>query len=327
MSSTTMTLRSFEAGVEVLLEPDLARRLRAGAVARHRDEVHRDARAHRPHQVGHEHEAALEHARRGESRRRPDSPARSPPPAPRRAPGSSRRRAIRSFFFRPPPAPAPAMAFASRDHVRRRSSVSTFAVAHQHLPVHDRRPHVVAARDVDEVRDRIVHRRLPRARHRRRSIRSARFPASSEPIRSAMPSARAPLDRRHRRARRARARPADRRVASLCRNAAWRIASNMSRSLLLAAPSVPSPTGDAGRAHRRHRRGAARQLHVALGIVRHADLPPGEHLDVGRRRARRRARPACAAPRSRATRDSAVGDSWCCLCAISRARRRSRRDG
>ena len=40
------------------------------------------------------------------------------------------------------------------------------AVAHQHPAVHDRRPHVVAARDVDEVRDRIVHRRLPRRCHR-----------------------------------------------------------------------------------------------------------------------------------------------------------------
>src|SRR5438093_6872977 len=39
-------------------------------------------------------------------------------------------------------------------------------ILHQDLPVHDRRPHVVSARGVDDVRDRIVERRLARRAHR-----------------------------------------------------------------------------------------------------------------------------------------------------------------
>ena len=37
---------------------------------------------------------------------------------------------------------------------------------------------------------------------------------------------------------------------------------------------------DAGAQILRHRRGAARQLHVALGVVRHTDAAPLEDLDV-----------------------------------------------
>src|SRR3954471_9920973 len=40
------------------------------------------------------------------------------------------------------------------------------SIAHEDLSVDDRRTHVVAARDVYEVGNRIVHRRLPRRRHR-----------------------------------------------------------------------------------------------------------------------------------------------------------------
>src|SRR5207253_4929791 len=40
------------------------------------------------------------------------------------------------------------------------------AIFHQYLPVHDRRPHVVAASHVNEMRDHVVHRRLPRSAHR-----------------------------------------------------------------------------------------------------------------------------------------------------------------
>ena len=67
------------------------------------------------------------------------------------------------------------------------------AVAHQHLAVHDRRPHVVAARDVDEVRDRIVERRLPRRAPSTTMIRSARLPGLERAdLLRPCPSARAP---------------------------------------------------------------------------------------------------------------------------------------
>ena len=42
------------------------------------------------------------------------------------------------------------------------------AILHQDLAVHDRRPHVVATRDVDQVRHRVVQRRLPRRATSRR---------------------------------------------------------------------------------------------------------------------------------------------------------------
>jgi hypoxanthine phosphoribosyltransferase len=100
--------------------------------------------------------------------------------------------------------------------------------------------HVVAARDVDQVRDRVVHRRLARRPvshddevgalahlERADAIRQAR--AARAPPMVAISSASG----------RGSARGSLR--TSLCSNAACRIASNMSRSLLLAAPSVPSP--------------------------------------------------------------------------------------
>ena len=72
-------------------------------------------------------------------------------------------------------------------------------------------------------------------------------------------------------------------------SAASRIASNMSRSLLLAAPSVPSPRAHAVRMPLRHRGDAAGELHVAVGIVRHADAALREHRRCPRRRATRHA--------------------------------------
>ncbi len=50
------------------------------------------------------------------------------------------------------------------EHRRARRACSTCRSRISTLPVDDRRPHVVAARHVDEVRDRVVHRRLPRRR-------------------------------------------------------------------------------------------------------------------------------------------------------------------
>ena len=47
---------------------------------------------------------------------------------------------------------------ASRQHLRLIRACSTFPIAHQHLPVDDRRLDVVAARDVDDLRDRIEQR-------------------------------------------------------------------------------------------------------------------------------------------------------------------------
>ncbi len=76
------------------------------------------------------------------------------------------------------------------------------------------------------------------------------MPASSEPIVRSRPSARAPsivAISSTVRAGSTRGSP----DCSLWRSAACRIASNMSRSLLLAAPSVPSPTCTRARPHRR----------------------------------------------------------------------------
>ena len=53
---------AFEAGVHVLDQPHFARRVRARAVARHRDEVQRHAILEGSHQVGQEHEGALQDA-------------------------------------------------------------------------------------------------------------------------------------------------------------------------------------------------------------------------------------------------------------------------
>ena len=54
----------------------------------------------------------------------------------------------------------------------------------------------------------------------------------------------------------------------------------------------------------RHRRHAARQLHVALGVVRDADVVAPSGSRCRRRSPRRRAPRRFAAPRSRSTRDS-----------------------
>src|SRR5262249_45381794 len=72
-------------------------------------------------------------------------------------------------------------------------------------------------------------------------ISPARLPASSDPITRSIWSARAPPMVAMSSAVCA-GTAVGSRVESLARNDAWRIASNISRSLLLAAPSVPRPT-------------------------------------------------------------------------------------
>ena len=153
-----------------------------------------------------------------------------------------------------------------------------------------------------------------------------RLPGSRQPIRSPRPSAPAPVDRRHLERRRAGSAPGSR-VASLWRNAAWRIASNMSRSLLLAAPSVPSPTRMPAAVARRHRR--ARRSPASCcsrdcaprrpsGAARIACRPASSHTPcaaiVGRpqnpsdsRYARRR---TCHVPSGRSPTSSRVSARW-----------------
>ena len=133
------------------------------------------------------------------------------------------------------------------------------------------------------------------------TMTSARLPASIAPIVAPMPE-RAP----RRRASPCRA-PSGAcsaaRVVAASASAGTppdRIASNMSRSLLLAAPSVPRPTLTPGLEVVDDRRGAARQLHVALGVVRDGDAAPPSAPRCRRARPTRRARRASAAPRSRA---------------------------
>ena len=195
------------------------------------------------------------------------------------------------------------------EHLRARSSVSTLAVAHQHLAVHDRRPHVVAAGDVDECEtgSNIGVCRAADIDTIDQVGALARLRASRSPC--PCPSARAPsivAISSATGAGIARGSPS----TSLCRNAAWRIASNMSRSLLLAAPSVPRPTRDAGLAHRLDRRDAAGELHVALGVVRDADAARAPDRRCRPASARRRARRACAGPRSRATPGTRSASRW-----------------
>ena len=72
-------------------------------------------------------------------------------------------------------------------------------------------------------------------------MRSARLPTSSDPISFSIPSARAPPIVAMSSAVCA-GTAVGSCVASFARNDAWRIAPNMSRSLLLAAPSVPRPS-------------------------------------------------------------------------------------
>ena len=136
---------------------------------------------------------------------------------------------------------------------------------------------------------------------------SARLPGSSDPISRSIPSDARAVDRRHLDRDRRGNRAGIARDVSLCRNAAWRIASNMSRSLLLAAPSVPRPTGMPAARIAGDRRDAAGQLHVALGIVRDADVPARQDLDVVRRQvdAVRRDRPR--PPEAQRLEDTPVG--------------------
>src|SRR5262249_42102842 len=53
---------AFDAAVQILHEPDFARRIGALAVARHGDEVDRDPGRHRADEIRHEDESALEDA-------------------------------------------------------------------------------------------------------------------------------------------------------------------------------------------------------------------------------------------------------------------------
>ena len=185
-------------------------------------------------------------------------------------------------------------------------------VPHQHPPVHDRRLHIVAAR-----------RRRPGARpgctsasgappaSTRRSGRPA-CPARASRSGRPCPSARRPADGRHLEHRLRRGDAVGSLLASLCRNAAWRIASNMSRSLLLAAPSVPRPT--ATPASRHFVTGAVPLASFMLlsGLCDSADAVPLAGSRCPRRSGTRRA------PRRRGVSQKpsdsryAAGVSWCC---------------
>ena len=137
---------------------------------------------------------------------------------------------------------------------------------------------------------------------------SACLPGSRLPMRSPRPSASAPRRVASSSACARRQRLRIRRSTTLCSSAAARIASNMSRSLLLAAPSVPSPARSPRVEPLRHRGDAARELHVALGIVREADAALRAASPCRRRRARRRARRATGRSRRPATSRYRVGD-------------------
>ena len=132
--------------------------------------------------------------------------------------------------------------------------------------------------------------------------RSARFPASSDPI--VFPARRScAADRRHLQ-RLAAGTAVGSLVTSFCRNAACRIASNMSRSLLLAAPSVPSPT--VMPAARYSGTGAMPLASFMLlsGLCDTATLTALEDRDVLRRGPTPCAPPASGAPRNRSTPDT-----------------------
>ena len=128
----------------------------------------------------------------------------------------------------PPPAPP---ASSSVGTCRSRISTLPFTIV-----VSRRRPG-----GVDEVRDRIVQRRLPRRCASTHDHVGALAGLERTDLRLE-PQRAGPADRRHlqRRGGRHRARIARSRACAETRPC--RIASNMSRSLLLAAPSVPSPT-------------------------------------------------------------------------------------
>ncbi|MEZ5333230.1 MAG: TonB-dependent receptor [Thermoanaerobaculia bacterium] len=118
------------------------------------------------------------------------------------------------------------------------------------------------------------------------TTRSARLPFE-EPIVVHVERPR-PVDRHHPQRRRASIRVGSR-AATLWSLAAVSISSQRSRSLLLAAPSVPRPT--ATPAASRDRRDPGRRLHVRLRAVRHARARPAVDLvrrgphDVGRHHA------------------------------------------
>ena len=137
-------------------------------------------------------------------------------------------------------------------------------------------------RDVDQVREWIVHRRLPRSRHRDRDEVGSLALAPADPISFSSPSARAPSIVAIWSASRA-GTALGSLVCSFARNAACRIASNMSRSLLLAAPSVPRPTTIPAARITDDPGGAARQLHVAFRIVRYGHVMAGKNGHVRRR--------------------------------------------
>ena len=193
-------------------------------------------------------------------------------------------------------------------------------LAHQHPSIHDRRPHVVAPRGVDQVRQRIVHRRLPGARASTTTMRSARLPGSSEPICAVHADRPRALDRRHARA----TSPAGSVRGSLRRELVQerRLAHRLEHVQVVVAGRAigAEPDRHAGRAQRRHRRGAAGQLHVALGIVRHADLAlrAGSAMSAGVRCT------PCAAsvrgPKKPSESRYATGVALCCSCGASALR-------
>ena len=121
-------------------------------------------------------------------------------------------------------------------------------------------------------------------------MRSACLPASRLPIRSPRPSASAPP----RVASSSACRAGSARgsiVATLCSSAAIRIASNMSRSLLLAAPSVPEPGAHARAPSTR----APRRCRWRASCCSRDCAPRRRRVWPASSCPRRRARRACAA--------------------------------
>jgi hypothetical protein len=192
------------------------------------------------------------------------------------------------------------MAAPRRARPARRASAP--CVAHQHPPVHDRRPHVVAAR-----------RRRPGARADRTSASAARCHRHDDDV-----GALAGLERADAIGHPERRAPSIVAIASARRPAAR--AGHPCRACAAAPPAAWPRTcrgrccwprrrcrapRDAGRPQLRAPARAAGQLHVALGVVRDATRVP-QHLDV-----RVVSHTACAAsvpgPRNRATSRYAAG--------------------
>ncbi len=288
MSSTMTTSRPFEARVEILGQPHLARRLRARPVARHGDEIARHRSLDGAHQIGQEHERALEHGdevdracrrrSRGESPRHLGDPRLNLLPcdqhlhrhaislSPRGWTPAARRRArarpslgVAEHFNRP-----------ERQHL---------PVPHQHPPTHDRRPDVVAARHVDEMRNRVEHRRLPGAVHGD-GDEIGLLAGSRLPMRSPCPIASAP---------RRVASSSTCRAGSACGSPVVDLVQQRGKphglehvEVVVAGGAVRAePGAHAARQPLRHGGDAARELHVALGIVRHADTGLRQDVHVG----------------------------------------------